>query len=164
MKKIVLIILMFLTLPVFAQNYTITPKEKQAEYKAEIEKAIDIEVPKAKEKINKEVQDLKRLYSKIVNNKLNNQSQEYYDMVLTQEIVIPFVLAEVYSQIITITSKYKKVTQEFSTDNYAPLEDEIMPYLNSNNINITKINELKLYISDKNKQIQIYIDKVDQLK
>lgn len=144
------------------QSFVITQKEKQEKYKAEIEKAIDEEIPKAKSEIDKEVINTKELYDKIVINKLGRDSQEHSDITLTQEIVVPFTLAKVYSKLIKITSNYAEIETGFATDNYGPLEDELEPYLENNNIDLSKIDELKAYIQKANAQIQIYIDKVEQ--
>jgi len=161
MKKVFLLFcILIFALPCFA-SYKPIPPEKQVQYKTEIEQIINKETPLAKKRIDKEMKYAAKLYKKIVNNKLSTYSIEYTNMTLTEEIVIPFEAAIVYSKLIEATSKYTTGIQtEFHTDDYTPLEDEITPYLKDNKIDITKIIELKRYIYDNCSIIESYADKI----
>ncbi len=163
-KLLILFVLLCFSLPCFAA-YKPIPADKSKQYKAEVESIINQEVPKAKREVEKETKYATGLYNKIMRNNLANNSQEYIDMTLTQEIVIPFVVARVYSEIIKATAGYSTaITTEFGTDDYTPLEDEIMPYLKANNVDTGKIDELKELVNQRYLLIQGYADKVRKIK
>lgn len=166
MKKIlVLLFVLVFNACVCVADYKPIPAEQSKQYKAEIEQIINLEVPKAKKELEKETKYATDLYNQIVKNNLDNSSQEYINMTLTQEIVIPFVLVPVYYKVIKATAVYSpSIKTEFGTDDYMPLEEEIMPYLKANNINTQKIDELKELVGDSYQQIQGYANNVRKIK
>lgn len=166
MKKIfVLLFVLVFNACMCLAAYQPIPPEKSPQYKAEIEQIINEEVPKAKKELDKKTAYATDLYNQIVKKNLDNSSQEYIDMTLTQEIVIPFVLAEVYSKLINATAKYSPaIITEFGTDSYAPLEEEIKPYLEANSINTKEIDKLKELIYTRYYEIQGYADNVRKIE
>ncbi len=154
MKKIILVLLMLLILPCLAQNYTITPKEKQLKYKVEIEKTIDIEVPKAKKEVDKIFNEAQNAYLKVVKNPKNidiymNFADGQYDMIIDSP---RFYL---YLKLVKITKKYIYIDEDsLATDFSGVVYDLLEPYFKANKIDVHLLDELNIHLGQNYKQIE----------
>ncbi len=142
MKKFLLFICItiFLCLPVFAK-YQPIPQKYSIQYRNEINKTIKYQIPISKKNIIdvfKEIENEENIYIK---NYLIEQG-------------INSIIFEFYTELINVTNKYVNIKNDIPpTDWYGDLEKILIPYLEDNNINKSKINSFINFA--KNKQIEI---------
>lgn len=157
MKKIiVLIFVMFLSLPVFAQ-YKPIPPDLSMQYKVEVEDILDKEVSKAKKEIDKTVKKAKKLHDKLLKNGYN--FLDYRNLQLLSEITVWSFGGDIDTKLIKYTQKkyfnyrYKPIT----IDDFYIYRDYLYQNFEENNVNIEKIKELIRYEESQSKVIEGYI-------
>lgn len=156
MKRILILLLSIFIIPTFcfASNYKV---QNNIEYKREIENKIHKEIPKIKRNIDKESTKAEKTYNKQVKDKNINADkyifimQDYQREIETSDVLL------IYS-LIKITDNYINIKNNVpATDNAETLLEFIEPYFISNNINYSKLNELKIYKHEKINKINLFI-------
>lgn len=157
MKKIVVLFLfLFFSLPCFAE-YKPIPKELSAQYKADMEQRINIEVPKAKKTVDSIMIEAKSLHSRLLTNGYNDV--DYSNLQLLSEVAIWGPAGNVdtalikYSQKKYFGYKYKPITLA----DFYEYRDYLYKTFTENGISTQKISELLDYQSSQNKIIEKYI-------
>lgn len=156
MKRILILLLSIFIIPTFcfASNYKV---QNNIEYKREIENKIPKEIPKIKRNIDKESTKAEKTYNKQVKDKNIDTDkyifimQDYQREIETSDVLL------IYS-LIKITDNYINIKNNVpATDNAEPLLEFIKPYFISNNINYSKLNDLKIYKHEKINKINLFI-------
>ena len=156
MKRILILLLSIFIIPTFcfASNYKV---QNNIEYKREIENKIHKEIPKIKRNIDKESTKAEKTYNKQVKDKNIDADkyifimQDYQREIETSDVLL------IYS-LIKITDNYINIKNNVpATDNTETLLEFIKPYFISNNINYSKLNELKIYKHEKINKINLFI-------
>ena len=156
MKRILILLLSIFIIPTFcfASNYKV---QNNIEYKREIENKIHKEIPKIKRNIDKESTKAEKTYNKQVKDKNINADkyifimQDYQREIETSDVLL------IYS-LIKITDNYINIKNNVpATDNAETLLEFIKPYFISNNINYSKLNDLKIYKHEKINKINLFI-------
>lgn len=125
----------------------------QAQYKAEIEKTINIETAKAKKEIDKAYQEADNLYNNIL--ATESYTADNYDKLESYCRAIDTPEFWIYVKLIDITKKYTDIGETPSTDFTPTLAEFIEPTLNKYKIsNLNKLKELSIYSSQKNEEIE----------
>lgn len=159
MKKIFISLLSMLIIPTFcfASNYKI---QNEIEYKRKIENRINKEFPKIKRKINKEYAEAQKTYQKFLKDKNKKENIDEYIFIIEdyQRGIETSDVLFIYS-LILITNDYQNIKINVpATDDAETLLEFIKPYFISNNINYSKINELKIYKIDKINKINFLLN------
>lgn len=129
----------------------------QAQYKAEIEKTINIETAKAKKEIDNAYQEADNLYNNIL--ATGGYTTENYDKLESYCGAIDTPEFWIYVKLIDITKKYVNIGETPSTDFTPTLAEFIEPTLNKYKIsNLNKLKELSIYSSQKNKEIELRLN------
>ena len=167
MKKVLVIIcLMLLALPVFAE-YKPIPANRSAEYKAEIESIIDTEYPNAIRKVDEYVSEAKDLYNKIMKyGYYSNNQMDVINLGLIYEVCIPSADIDLYAKLIKVT-KEKYLSEKdipIGTDNTGSLEDFLWQYFKDNNVNTKKLSDIAEYANKQNKVIEMYVQNAEKLR
>ena len=155
MKKIIIIIfLIFLAIPTFAE-YKPIPKELSKQYKIEVEKIINIKYNKTQKKISSIYKKATKDYKKVFKDK-----NTYIDFASSNyDITIFSPIFYLLSDIIALTNKYVDIKDDIPhTDFSGTLYDFLQPYFDDNNINTLKINTLSKNAREKQKQIEYYYE------
>ena len=132
-------------------QYKPIPKEKQAEYKAEVEKYIDEQVPIAIQEVEQIREDSHNFYLNVLKDK-----KLYIDYTSSNfDIIISTGEFNLLSKIIDITDKYVKIKDEeaLATDYNGAVLDFLSPYFVDNNINTEKLDKLGVFINKKRTEI-----------
>ena len=144
-------------------EYIPIPIEKQAQYKAEIEKYIDVKTPVIKNNIDKSVQNAKNTYLKFINdrNKLNLK-EKYLDEIESYRLNVEAEHSGLYIGLFDITSNYVNIKNILpSTGDLVIIDVFFSPYMENNNIsNRNKIHELFIYSAQKDKYFLKLKDKI----
>lgn len=159
MKKIIILLLTILIIPsfCFASNYKIS---NNIEYKKKIEKRINKDVPKIKRKINKDFLKAEKTYQKFIKDKNKKENIDEYIFIIEdyQRGIETSDVLFIYS-LILITNDYQNIKNNVpATGDAETLLEFIKPYFISNNINYSKINELKIYKIDKINKINFLLN------
>ena len=160
MKKLFVILsLIFLALPAFAE-YIPIPANRQAEYKAEIEKYVNYKYKYTIKKINRIYAQANGKYQKVLKN-----HDTYMDFATSNyESAIFYPILDLFSDMIKITKKYVNIPNGIpATDCTGALYDFLEPYLKNNNINTKTIDNLSKYARNKQKEIEQYYDNTHKL-
>ena len=150
------------TLNCFANDYIIS-KECQDKFRNEIYKAIEKELPKTKNNINKEFVNAQKAYKKFLKEKNKSKNTDKY-IFLIQDCQRGIESYETIfiSILIDITNKYKDIKNYIPpTDFPGTLIDFIYPYLEANNIDYSKINELDSYSANKIKELDFMLENIN---
>lgn len=156
MKRILILLLSIFIIPTFcfASNYKV---QNNIDYKRKIENKIHKEIPKIKRNIDKESTKAEKTYNKQVKDKNIDADkyifimQDYQREIETSDVLL------IYS-LIKITDNYINIKNNVpATDNVETLLEFIKPYFISNNINYSKLNELKIYKHEKINKINLFI-------
>lgn len=137
------------------QNDTVTlgnSPQLHAQYKAEIEKAINNGVIKAKKEMNKTYEEANKLYDDIIIT--DNYTHENYNQMdlYSREIETP--VFYLYFDLINITEKYTKQHKDLATDYYGVLADYVEPIMKKYKVsNLNKLTELEAEMAQKSKEI-----------
>lgn len=130
---------------------------QKTEYKKKIENKIHKEIPKIKKNIYKEFKKAEKIYNKKIKNKNEDVDKYIFIMQDCQRGIETSDVLFIYS-LIQITNNYINIKNDVpATDNAETLLEFIEPYFISNNINYSKINELKIYKIDKINKINFFI-------
>ncbi len=160
-RNVVLLFVVFVTfaLSAFAE-YKPIPKHLSKQYKADMERIIDEEYPKAIKEIDKYFNDVEKGYNKL---KIKYDRELYWSF-------IPEV--PIYEMDLFLYVKLMKVTQEkylhekyvpFGTDNSNSSGEFLYRYFKDNNVNTYKLQQISQYAMSKDKMIQKYSDEIDKL-
>lgn len=125
----------------------------QAQYKAEIEKTINIETAKAKKEIDKIYQEADDLYNNIImTNGYNMENLSTYQ-IYSHSCEGP--VFDVYFKLMNITEKYTGKHKELQTGWYGALANYIEPIMKKYNVsNLNKLSELESYMAEKSNEIE----------
>lgn len=107
--------------------------EQQAQYKVEIEKAINNGVIKAKKEIDREYDEANNFYLSIIEN--DNYTQETFDKMesYTRGLVDP--VFWLYVDLEKITEKYTNKKSDLATDSYWVIAEYVEPIMKKYNVN-----------------------------
>lgn len=141
--------------PIKKQPETLqTSIQLQAQYKAEIEKAITNGVTKAKNKIDEQYKEADEFYTNMISQEnyssANYEKYESYGRAFESEVFW------LYVDLINITEKYTKQHKDLATDYYGTLADYIEPIMKKYHVsNIHKLTELETDMAQKSNEIDI---------
>lgn len=158
MKKILVLLIYIFIFPTFCfgAEYKM---QNNIKYKKEIENKINKEFSKIKKSINKEFSNAQKAYKKHQKDKNKQENfneyifimQDYQRGIETSDVMF------IYS-LILITNNYQKIKNNVpATDDAETLLEFIKPYFIANNINYSKINELKIYKNKKLNEVNFFI-------
>jgi len=168
MKKILILFTVLFTfcLSAFAE-YKPIPKELSKQYKAEMEKVIKKEYPKAIKNVDKYVKKAKKLHARILKHGYySNNQMDAINLSLLYEVCIPSSELDLYSKLIKITEE-KYLHNEYEaigTDSVNPLSDYLYPYFKDNNVDTKKLDDIALYEVQQGKIIEKLIEQVEKLR
>lgn len=129
----------------------------QAQYKAEIEKTINIEAIKAKKEIDRIYNEADNIYRDILS--LNVYNNETFDKYEVYSRLIEEPLFGVYIKLIEITKKYTNLKDIPATDFYGALANYIEPVMKNYHIaNMSKLTELEKYMVTKSNEIETRLE------
>ena len=163
MKKILVILFLFMFSLPAAGEYIPIPIDKQAQYREEVETYIDKQVPILKREINNDVKKAKKTYKKYLYDKNGlNLRSEYLDKLHTCWENADSAHTQIYIDLINITKKYVNIDNQIPATGFVQeLDLFIMPYLENNNIkNINKIIDLYHLSSYVDEKIFYYINSI----
>ena len=122
--------------------YKPVPKEFSKQYKNEIEKTVKYQIPIAKKSINSIFKEVKT-------------EENSYIKTVTIEQGVNSVIFDFYLALIDVTDKYINIKQDIQpTDWYGDLKVTILPYLNDNHVDISKINSFLDYAQKKQIELE----------
>ena len=163
MKKILILCFIFIfAFNCYAKDYKLS-QELQNQYRNEIYKTIKNELPKTKNKINKEFLNAQKTYEKFLRDKNKSKNidkyifkiQDYQKGIETYETVF-------ISGLIDITNKYKDINSDMPpTDFSGTLIEFIIPYFEANNIDFSQINELDSYSANRIKKLDYLLNNIN---
>lgn len=141
------------TQPIKKQTETLeNSPQLQAKYKAEIEKAINNGVIKAKKEIDKNYKDSDELYLQIIEQE-DYTDENYFKMEIYANSFEGSVF-RLYSDLVSITEQYTKHHEDLATGWYGKLAEYIEPTMREYNVsNINKLTDLEKYMSTKYNEI-----------
>ncbi len=157
----ILCIICFSASPVY-DGYRFMPESLSKEYKAEMEKIIDEEYQKVIQNIDDAVQDIIRLHEKIMKN--DHTFDEYIDIGLIYEIVLPAADLDLYSKMVQVTQeKYLRIKYDILGSSTSLLAAEYLaPYMDNNDVDTRKLLKIGRYESKQLKFAKKYIQEVDR--
>lgn len=164
MKKVFLIFLLLIfSRTAFAESELI-PKNKQIQYKKEIEFIINNEYPYIINNINDSVKDAKKIRNRIL--KFGFNTDDYVVLSLIPESRIASADLDLYVKLIKITKeKYMGIKYEsLCTDNVNTFDEILFPYFKENNVNTKKLTKIITYENKKIKVVEKYIRQVERLR
>ena len=164
MKKLFVILsLIFLALPAFAE-YIPIPANRQAEYKAEIEKIIISDYSHAKKNIDKISKKSSHIYNIFLKHPTNQTLRNKCIIELQQlEYTIDVPIFDLFVKLINTTKKYVNISKDVpSTGYYVELWKFMQPYFNDCNIDTKNIDSLSELATMQGKIIEKYC--IDILK
>ena len=143
-------IILFLIVLLFTLSFLFFKKDDKyklpAQYKVEIQKVIDEEVPKTKICVDKNFLKAQNEYSKIKNHIKNEYIEESVFIIEDSQRGIEVCEFNMISKLLDITQKYTDIKKEIPpTDFSGTLNDFIYPYFERNNINYKKLIEIGEY-------------------
>lgn len=126
----------------------------QAQYKAEIEKAINNGVIKAKKEIDKTYKEADEFYTNMISQE--NYSYENYERYEGYSRILEGQVFGLYMDLINITEKYTKHHEGLATDWYGKLAEYIEPTMKKYHVsNLNKLTELESDMAHKSNEIDI---------
>lgn len=167
MKKfIITILLLFFTLPAFAE-YQPIPANLSMQYKQEMESIIDKGYPKAIKKVDKSVKKATQYYKRIMKyGYYSNNNRDVVDLGLLYEICLPATELDLYADLMKVTQeKYLGIEYKpIGTNWVGPYETYLKPYFIDNNVNTKKLTDIVNYEAQQGKIIKNYLDEVEKLR
>ena len=164
MKRIFLIFLLLIFSRIAFAESELIPKNKQIQYKKEMEFIINNEYPYIINNINDSVKDAKKIRNKIL--KFGFNTDDYVVLSLIPESRIASADLDLYVKLIKITKeKYMGIKYEsLCTDNVNNFDEILLPYFKENNINTKKLTKIINYENKKIKVVEKYIKQVERLR
>lgn len=161
MKKVIILLLSFFIINIscLANDSKIRNNLK---YKKEIENKVKKEFPKIQKQINKDFISAEKTYKKCLKDKNKKENiyeyifiiQDYQRGIESYEVIL-------LSDLINITGKYYDIKNKVpATDFAGTLFDFLYPYFETNNINYSKLQKIKLYQNYKLNKLDIYLSNV----
>lgn len=158
LKKFLLILLLMFFCICFAAEI---PKNKQAQYKTEIETYINKEIPEMQHRVFLEYKKAERLHNHYLiheyimeKSKYADKLDEYINNINGEELYF-------YLHLIDITDKYVKIKNDMPpTDSTGALYEFISPYLKSAKVSDEKILDFSTYTVEKANKILEYINEI----
>lgn len=172
MKKLyALLYLIVFTLPCFA-DYIPIPKEKSAEYKFEIEKAIKNKIPSSIETTNYVFDEIKKTYKdfnnkkqkiKFVNDKKTLCESNILYELSNMESSLELGELYIYKELINITAKYVYIDINYILATGFPTDIAIYlnPYFIDNNINLNNLQKYLNYVESKTNTYKQYMKNIN---
>lgn len=118
----------------------------QAQYRAEIEKTINIEVIKAKKEIDRDYEEANLLYTQIINN--DDYTSENYDKYEAYTRALESPVFWLYVKLKDITEKYTGKKENLATDFYGTIANYIEPTMKKYGVsNLNKLTELEEHMA-----------------
>ena len=164
MKKIFLIFLLLIFSQTAFARSELIPKNKQIQYKKEIEFIINNEYPYIINNINDCVKDAKKIRNRILRSGFN--TDDYVVLSLIPESRIASADLDLYVKLLEIAKeKYMGINYEsLGTDNVNTFEEILFPYFKENNVNTKKLTKIITYENKKIKVVEKYIRQVERLR
>lgn len=166
MKKFIVVLLMlFFSLPVFAE-YKPIPKELSKQYKADMEKIIDKGYPKAIKNIDYFVNRAAKYHKRIMKNGyFSNDQMDIINLTLLYENCLPAAELDLYADLMKVTQeKYLGIEYKpIGTDWVSPYETYLKPYFKDNNVNTKKLYDIIKYELQQGERVKKYLDEVEKL-
>ena len=157
-KKLIILVILIVLITLSFLFFKKDDKYKlPAQYKVEIQKVIDEEVPKTKKEIDEIVEEVKIDVEKYKNNPSSLSDIDIINLDLTAELYIYSPLFKLYIKLINITDKYSKEKSDLHTDYIDALIEYIQPYIEKNKINDKKLIDLSIYSNEQQKLVEYYI-------
>lgn len=131
-----------------------TSPQLQAQYKVEIEKAINNGVIKTKKEIDKTYKEADEFYTNMISQE--NYSYENYEKYEGYSRILEGQVFGLYMELINITEKYTKHHEDLATDWYGKLAEYIEPTMKKYHVsNLNKLAELESDMAHKSNEIDI---------
>ncbi len=161
MKKLLVLILFLFSFNVaFAQNNLKVPANLAKQYKSEIQKIIDKQVPIALKKCNDYEKEARKIYIKALKNPhdLQKLQQSIMDLEDIEAWTDNGPEMGIYIAVINATEKYIKIKDKVPATGYATtVFNFLYPYLKANNISIKQISRVTSYETQKAEYINTMI-------
>lgn len=131
-----------------------TSLKLQAQYKTEIEKAINNGVIKAKKEIEQNYKEADELYLHIIDDE--DYTEENYTKYESYTRAVESPIFWLYLDLIKITEKYTKQHKDLATGYYGTLADYVEPIMKKYHVsNLNKLTEIEADMAHKSNEIDI---------